>query len=195
MTCRRLLVEALDIHPGELVLDAAGGSGNATIAAARRFAQVIGLDFASDMLVDAARRAAAGADGSGLPAGRPAVRSASSSGSCHVTSRPLRAWRPRPRGAIRDAHRHRLEPVAEHLIPPGRARRRRGVRLSRRVARPRRRAQRQTTETRSAAHPSPWPPRAAKACCQTHCSPAAITHLWWRLPPPCRSASSRHSSS
>jgi len=51
-----LLAEALDIHPGELVLDAACGSGNATIAAARRYAEVTGLDFAPVLLADAARR-------------------------------------------------------------------------------------------------------------------------------------------
>ncbi|MGH3927375.1 MAG: class I SAM-dependent methyltransferase [Pseudonocardiaceae bacterium] len=51
-----LLVETLDIYPNERVLDAACGSGNATIAAARRFADVTGLDFAPDLLADARRR-------------------------------------------------------------------------------------------------------------------------------------------
>ncbi len=50
------LVEALDIHPCDVVLDAACGSGNATIAAARRYAEVTGLDFAPELLVDARRR-------------------------------------------------------------------------------------------------------------------------------------------
>jgi ubiquinone/menaquinone biosynthesis C-methylase UbiE len=51
-----LLVEAVDIGPGERVLDAACGSGNATIAATRRFAEVTGVDFAPAMLEDARKR-------------------------------------------------------------------------------------------------------------------------------------------
>ena len=51
-----LLLEAVDVRPGEQVLDAACGSGNATIAAARRFAEVTGLDFSSTMLDQARRR-------------------------------------------------------------------------------------------------------------------------------------------
>jgi ubiquinone/menaquinone biosynthesis C-methylase UbiE len=51
-----LLLEAVDVRPGEQVLDAACGSGNATIAAARRFADVIGLDFSAAMLRHARRR-------------------------------------------------------------------------------------------------------------------------------------------
>ncbi|WP_171055265.1 class I SAM-dependent methyltransferase [Nonomuraea sp. KC401] len=54
-----LLAERLDVRPGERVLDAACGSGNATIACARRFAQVTGLDFSATMLEDAQRRMAA----------------------------------------------------------------------------------------------------------------------------------------
>ncbi|MBB5083628.1 class I SAM-dependent methyltransferase [Nonomuraea endophytica] len=54
-----LLVERLDVRPGERVLDAACGSGNATIACARRFADVTGLDFSATMLKDAGRRLAA----------------------------------------------------------------------------------------------------------------------------------------
>lgn len=56
MIVSELLVETLDIRPTEQVLDAACGSGNATIAAARRFAEVTGLDFAADLLADARRR-------------------------------------------------------------------------------------------------------------------------------------------
>jgi SAM-dependent methyltransferase len=50
------LMETLDLRPGERLLDAACGSGNATIAAARRFADVVGVDFAKDLLLDARRR-------------------------------------------------------------------------------------------------------------------------------------------
>ncbi|WP_327365655.1 class I SAM-dependent methyltransferase [Streptomyces sp. NBC_01217] len=50
------LMETLDIRPGSRVLDAACGSGNATIAAARRFADVTGLDFSPAMLEAARRR-------------------------------------------------------------------------------------------------------------------------------------------
>jgi SAM-dependent methyltransferase len=50
------LVEVADIGPGDKVLDAACGSGNATIAAARRLADVTGLDFSAAMLSDAGRR-------------------------------------------------------------------------------------------------------------------------------------------
>lgn len=52
-----LLIEAADVRPGDRVLDAACGSGNALIAAGRRFATVTGLDFAPSMLLDARRRA------------------------------------------------------------------------------------------------------------------------------------------
>ncbi len=51
-----MLLEAVDVRPGERVLDAACGSGNATIAAARRFAEVTGLDFSPTMLAEARRR-------------------------------------------------------------------------------------------------------------------------------------------
>lgn len=48
------LCEAADISGGERVLDVACGSGNAAIAAARRFADVTGLDYVPQ-LVDQAR--------------------------------------------------------------------------------------------------------------------------------------------
>ncbi|MEV6596480.1 class I SAM-dependent methyltransferase [Actinoplanes sp. NPDC051346] len=51
-----LLLEAVDVLPGERVLDAACGSGNATLAAVRRFADVVGLDFSPTMLAEARRR-------------------------------------------------------------------------------------------------------------------------------------------
>jgi ubiquinone/menaquinone biosynthesis C-methylase UbiE len=45
-----LLIEALDVHSTELVLDVATGSGNAAIAAARRGCTVIGLDYVPALL-------------------------------------------------------------------------------------------------------------------------------------------------
>jgi SAM-dependent methyltransferase len=50
-----LLIEALDVHATELVLDVATGSGNAAIAAARRGCTVVGLDYVP-ALVDRARQ-------------------------------------------------------------------------------------------------------------------------------------------
>lgn len=49
-----LLCEALDIHPGERVLDVAAGSGAAAVAAARRWADVIATDLVEHLL-DSAR--------------------------------------------------------------------------------------------------------------------------------------------
>lgn len=51
------LCEAMDIHPGERVLDVAAGSGNAALAAARRFGEVTATDFVPHLLQTAARRA------------------------------------------------------------------------------------------------------------------------------------------
>jgi SAM-dependent methyltransferase len=54
------LVEALDVIPGERVLDVATGSGNAAIAAARRtWGNVVGADFVPAVLERARERAAA----------------------------------------------------------------------------------------------------------------------------------------
>ncbi len=54
------LVEALDVVPGERVLDVACGSGNAAIAAARRtWGNVVGADFVPALLERARERAAA----------------------------------------------------------------------------------------------------------------------------------------
>src|SRR3954452_11516393 len=52
-----LLARAIDIHPGERVLDVAAGSGNAALAAARRGASVTAPDFVPTLLEPAARRA------------------------------------------------------------------------------------------------------------------------------------------
>jgi len=54
-----LLCRAVDVHPGERVLDVAAGSGNAALAAARRGARVIATDFVPQLLETAARRAEA----------------------------------------------------------------------------------------------------------------------------------------
>ena len=53
------LAEAADVRAGERVLDVAAGNGNATLAAARRFAEVISTDYVPALLDDGARRAAA----------------------------------------------------------------------------------------------------------------------------------------
>jgi SAM-dependent methyltransferase len=54
-----LLCEAVDLRAGERVLDVACGSGNAALAAARRFCQVTGVDFVPALLDRARRRAQA----------------------------------------------------------------------------------------------------------------------------------------
>jgi SAM-dependent methyltransferase len=54
-----LLCEAVDIHPGERVLDVVAGNGAASLAAARRGADVIAVDSAERSLESAARLAAA----------------------------------------------------------------------------------------------------------------------------------------
>lgn len=54
-----LLCEAVDIHPGERVLDVVAGDGAASLAAARRGADVIAMDAAEHPLESAARIAAA----------------------------------------------------------------------------------------------------------------------------------------
>jgi SAM-dependent methyltransferase len=53
------LAEAADVRAGERVLDVAAGNGNATLAAARRFAVVTSTDYVPALLEKGARRAAA----------------------------------------------------------------------------------------------------------------------------------------
>ncbi|MNZ61979.1 Demethylrebeccamycin-D-glucose O-methyltransferase [compost metagenome] len=53
------LAEAIDLCAGERVLDVAAGNGNATLAAARRFAQVTSTDYVPHLLDKAAARARA----------------------------------------------------------------------------------------------------------------------------------------
>lgn len=54
-----LLAEAADIRADERVLDVAAGNGNATLAAARRFANVTATDYVESLLQKCAARAAA----------------------------------------------------------------------------------------------------------------------------------------
>jgi len=53
------LAEAADIRAGERVLDVAAGNGNATLAAARRFAEVTSTDYVPELLDKGRARAAA----------------------------------------------------------------------------------------------------------------------------------------
>jgi ubiquinone/menaquinone biosynthesis C-methylase UbiE len=53
------LAEAVDVCAGETVLDVAAGNGNATLAAARRFASVTSTDYVPALLEKGAARAAA----------------------------------------------------------------------------------------------------------------------------------------
>lgn len=53
------LAEAADVNAGERVLDVAAGNGNASLAAARRFAQVTSTDFVPHLLDKGAARARA----------------------------------------------------------------------------------------------------------------------------------------
>jgi len=52
-----LLCEAVDVGGGERVLDVAAGNGNATLAAARRFAHVTSTDYVPALLEGGRRRA------------------------------------------------------------------------------------------------------------------------------------------
>jgi ubiquinone/menaquinone biosynthesis C-methylase UbiE len=57
------LCEAVDLRAGERVLDVAAGNGNASLAAARRYADVTSTDYVPELLEQGARRAEA----EGLP--------------------------------------------------------------------------------------------------------------------------------
>src|SRR5262249_40404581 len=54
-----LLCEAVDLRPGQQVLDVATGTGNTALAAARRGCEVIGLDWAAPLLARGRERAEA----------------------------------------------------------------------------------------------------------------------------------------
>ena len=51
-----LMIEALEVHSTERVLDVATGSGNAALAAARRGCDVVGVDYVPSLLDRARRR-------------------------------------------------------------------------------------------------------------------------------------------
>src|SRR3984957_20443305 len=53
------LAEAADVNAGERVLDVAAGNGNASLAAARRFARVTSTDYVPHLLDKGAARARA----------------------------------------------------------------------------------------------------------------------------------------
>src|SRR5687768_14226406 len=53
-----LLVEAADVRAGQRTLDVASGQGNAAMAAARRFAEATGVDYAANLLAKGRERAA-----------------------------------------------------------------------------------------------------------------------------------------
>jgi ubiquinone/menaquinone biosynthesis C-methylase UbiE len=53
------LCEAIDLRAGQRVLDVAAGNGNASLAAARRFAEVISTDYVGDLLERGRERAEA----------------------------------------------------------------------------------------------------------------------------------------
>jgi SAM-dependent methyltransferase len=57
------LCETVDLRPAERVLDVATGNGNAALAAARRYAEVTGVDYVASLLV----RGRARADADHLP--------------------------------------------------------------------------------------------------------------------------------
>jgi ubiquinone/menaquinone biosynthesis C-methylase UbiE len=51
------LCEAVDLHPGQKVLDVACGNGNTALAAARRFGEVVGVDYVAALLEQGRERA------------------------------------------------------------------------------------------------------------------------------------------
>jgi SAM-dependent methyltransferase len=53
------LCEAVDVRAGERVLDVAAGNGNASLAAARRFAEVVSTDYVPQLLAKGRERATA----------------------------------------------------------------------------------------------------------------------------------------
>lgn len=54
-----LLCEAANLRPGERVLDVACGNGNTSLAAARRFCEITGVDYVPALLEEGQERAAA----------------------------------------------------------------------------------------------------------------------------------------
>ena len=54
-----LLCEAVDLRPGQRVLDVAGGNGNTALAATRRYGEVVGIDYVPTLLEEGRERAVA----------------------------------------------------------------------------------------------------------------------------------------
>src|SRR6185437_15574273 len=54
-----MLCEAVDLRSNQRVLDVAAGNGNATLAAARRFAEVVSTDYVAALLEQGRKRAEA----------------------------------------------------------------------------------------------------------------------------------------
>ena len=59
LTTAEQLCQAVDLRTGERSLDVACGNGNAALPAARRFCQVVGVDYVPELLEGARRCAAA----------------------------------------------------------------------------------------------------------------------------------------
>lgn len=95
------LAEAVDVRADERVLDVAAGNGNATLAAARRFARVTSTDYVPDLLEKGALRAKAEglkvrfqvADAEALPFDDGAFDVALSTFGAMFTPEPARAAR------------------------------------------------------------------------------------------------------
>ena len=64
------LCEAVDLRSNQRVLDVAAGNGNATLAAARRFAEVVSTDYVGALLERGKRTRAGRAPAGHLPGGR-----------------------------------------------------------------------------------------------------------------------------
>ena len=82
------LCEALDVRSGQKVLDVAAGNGNVTLAAARRWCNVVSTDYVPSLLEHSRVRAAAESGGKiGLANWTPEGSSARSSKSSAVICR------------------------------------------------------------------------------------------------------------
>ena len=113
-----LLCRAVDVHPGERVLDVAAGSGNAALAAARRGAAVIATDSVPQLLQAAVRRAQAEgltletqeADAQRLPFADGTFDVVISQGAIHYVDRKD--------AVIEEAMMHDCEPPAAIAVAP-----------------------------------------------------------------------------
>ena len=108
------LCEAVDLRSNQRVLDVAAGNGNATLAAARRFADVVSTDYVGALLERGRERAKADrlpvtfqeADAEALPFADQASMSCfppSASCSRPISSRPQMSSRASAAGAARSA--------------------------------------------------------------------------------------------